>query len=58
MKNTLRRVEHISVNTVRELLSYYANKWFYVNNVRSNRPEFSVMMFRTFLEIPVEESLC
>ena len=52
-------VEHILVNTLRELLSYYVNKWFYINNVRSNRPEFSVMqLFRTFSEIPVEESLC
>ena len=35
------------------------NKWFYIHNVRSNRPEFSVIqLFRTFLEIPAEESLC
>ena len=40
------------------LLSYYANKWFYINNIKSNRPEFSVMqLFRKFLETPVEEFL-
>ena len=42
-----------------ELLSYYTKKWFYIHNVRSSRPEFSaIQLFKTFSEIPVEESLC
>ena len=30
-------VENISVNAVRAI-SYYASKWFYIHNVRSNQP--------------------
>ena len=51
-------VEHISVNTVRAIFLLHKKEWFYIHNVRSNRPAFSVMqLFRTFLEIPVEGSL-
>ena len=35
--------------------SCYTNKWCYIHNVRSSRPEFSIIqLFRTSLEIPAE----
>ena len=51
--------EHISVNTarVKELLSYYTNKWFDI----MSEADVSIsvtQLFRTFSEIPAKESLC
>ena len=47
-------VEHISVNSVRAT-ALYKNKWFYIHNVRSNRPKVFVMqLFRTFSGITAE----
>ena len=46
-----KNAEGISVNTGRATF-LLQNKWFYIHNVRSSRPEFSVIQpFRTFRKL-------